>query len=88
MSDSPLKGRLLVATPPLVDGNFDRTVVLILEHNDDGALGVVLNRPSGEEVGAPLDRWAPFVSTPSVYFGGGPVELQAVIALGRGRDGD
>ena len=41
-----LRGRLLVATPPLVDPNFDRTVVLMLEHSDEGALGIVLNRPS------------------------------------------
>ena len=39
------QGQLLVATPQLVDPNFFRTVVLILQHNDDGALGVVLNRP-------------------------------------------
>jgi len=85
---SPLKGRLLVATPPLIDANFDRTVVLLLEHGDEGALGVVLNRPSGQEIGDPLDRWAPYVSAPSVYFGGGPVETQAIIALGRGRSTD
>ena len=38
------KARLLVAGPGLLDPNFRRTVVLILEHNDDGALGLVLNR--------------------------------------------
>ena len=40
-----VRGRLLVATPDLRDPNFSRTVVLMLEHGDDGALGVVLNRP-------------------------------------------
>ena len=53
---APTKGRLLVATPPLEDPNFDRTVIYILEHHDEGALGVVLNRPSPEELGEPLDR--------------------------------
>ena len=54
MSDS-LRGRLLVASPDLADPNFFRTVVLILEHTGDGALGVVLNRPSPDTtVEAPL----------------------------------
>ena len=53
---APTKGRLLLATPPLEDPNFDRTVVYMLEHHDDGAVGVVLNRPTDEELGEPLDR--------------------------------
>jgi len=48
----PLKGRLLVALPPLVDENFDRTVVLVLEHGDGGALGIVLVRRYREVDGA------------------------------------
>jgi putative transcriptional regulator len=84
---SSLKGRLLVAMPPLTDGNFDRTVVLLLEHGDEGALGVVLNRPAGVHIGEPLDRWASFVSAPQVYFIGGPVEPSAVIALALSREG-
>ena len=43
---TPTKGRLLVATPPLEDPNFDRTVVYMLEHHDEGALGVIINRPT------------------------------------------
>ena len=38
--------------------NFDRTVIYVLEHHDEGALGVVINRPSPEELGVPLDAWA------------------------------
>ena len=45
MEDS-LRGKLLIASPALVDPNFARTVVLITEHNNEGAMGVVLNRPS------------------------------------------
>src|SRR3970040_1545336 len=45
-----LHGHLLVATPSLLDPNFRRTVVLVAEHGEDGALGVVLNRPSETEV--------------------------------------
>ena len=48
----PISGRLLVASPMLGDPNFARTVVLMLAHNDEGALGLVLNRPSEVDVGA------------------------------------
>lgn len=84
MADS-LRGRLLVATPSLTaDPNFDRTVVLVLEHGDEGAFGVVLNRPSETAVSEPLPSWGTAASTPSVVFVGGPVAPSAVIALVRG----
>ena len=75
------KGRLLVATPPLGDPNFDRSVVYMLEHTDDGAVGVVLNRPGPERVIEGLEAWMDRLSPPAVVFGGGPVELDALIAL-------
>ena len=75
------KGRLLVATPPLGDPNFDRSVVYMLEHTDDGAVGVVLNRPGPETVIEGLEAWMDRLSPPAVVFGGGPVELDALIAL-------
>ncbi len=78
-----LAGKLLVATPSLVDPNFARTVVLICEHNAEGALGVVLNRPMEHAtIGEHLPAWAPFVSTPPVIFQGGPVEPATALALG------
>ncbi len=76
-------GRLLVANPLLPDPNFDRTVVLLLAYGDEGALGVVLNRPSETEVGRPLDRWEELAARPAVLFVGGPVQHQAVICLAR-----
>jgi putative transcriptional regulator len=81
------KGRLLVATPMLNDPNFERTVVLMLEDNEDGALGLVLNRPSPLEVGEPLPDWAELSADPPVVFVGGPVARSSVIALAR-RQGD
>lgn len=75
------KGRLLLATPPLEDPNFDRTVIFVLEHHDEGAIGVVLNRPTIESLDEPLDRWIELQSAPSSIFGGGPVETSALIAL-------
>lgn len=76
-------GRLLVATPALEDPNFERTVVLILDHDDDGALGVVLNRASELSVDEALAGWSDLVARPQVVFGGGPVEPTAIVALGR-----
>jgi putative transcriptional regulator len=75
------KGRLLVATPPLDDPNFDRTVVYMLEHHDEGAIGVVVNRPADEELIEPLDRWDDLQAAPGFVFLGGPVETDALIAL-------
>jgi putative transcriptional regulator len=77
----PTKGRLLVATPPLEDDNFDRTVVFMLEHQQEGAIGVVINRPSEEALDGPLDRWIDLQTVPSSVFTGGPVEENALIAL-------
>lgn len=78
-----LKGRLVVATPALADPNFHRTVVLVLEHGDEGALGVVLNRPTETVVGDALPEWSDLASAPGVVFSGGPVEPTAVIAVAR-----
>lgn len=77
------KGKLLVATPPLADPNFDRTVVFMLEHTDDGAVGVVINRPTGDGLPEGIERWEDRLDEPGVLFEGGPVELDALIALGR-----
>jgi putative transcriptional regulator len=68
--------RLLVSVPTLGDPNFFRSVVFMIEHNDDGALGVVLNQPSMTTVEDVLERWAPIASPPGVVFVGGPVQQQ------------
>ena len=82
----PLPGRLVVAAPELDDPNFAHAVVLLLEHAEQGALGVVLNRPRGVEVGALLPAWHDLASEPAVLFTGGPVQSdEAVIAVGRSR---
>jgi putative transcriptional regulator len=80
-----LRGRLLVATPTLYDPNFFRTVVLVLEHGEDGAIGVVLNRPSETGVGETLPDWDGLASDPGVVFVGGPVSPEAAIGLARAR---
>lgn len=84
---SSLRGRLLVAEPTLADPNFHRTVVYLIEHNDDGSLGVVLNRPSETPVHAVVPTWSPYVSDPKIVFTGGPVSPEAAICLARCDDG-
>lgn len=83
MSITELAGQLLVATPALADPNFARTVILVLEHNADGALGVVVNRPTTVPVGEVLPTWAGRTSAPAVLFQGGPVALDSALGLGR-----
>lgn len=84
MEPATLRGRLLVATPPLADPNFDRTVVFVLEHSPtDGALGLVLNRPSQAAVEEILPRWADLAVAPARFFFGGPVSPSSVIGLGQ-----
>ena len=74
-------GNLLVATPTLLDPNFDHTVVLLLDM-DDGALGVVLNRPSTVDVGEVLPGWSELAGPPGVLFRGGPVGTDSALAVG------
>ncbi|MQS07934.1 YqgE/AlgH family protein [Streptomyces alkaliphilus] len=78
---SSLAGRLLVAAPALADPNFTRSVVLVLDHDADGALGVVLNRPTPVDVSEVLEPWAALAGEPGVVFQGGPVALDAALAL-------
>lgn len=79
---APQAGDLLVATPRLVDPNFDRTVVFVIEHRDAGTLGVVINRDSDIACAAAVPRWAPRFSDGAAVGLGGPVEPQGLLALG------
>jgi putative transcriptional regulator len=78
-----LTGHLLVATPRLVDPNFSRRVVLVLDHGGHGALGVVIDRPGGVAVGELLPQWQPLATPPAELFTGGPVARNALIGLVR-----
>jgi putative transcriptional regulator len=76
-----LTASLLVAAPGLLDPNFGRRVVLVLDHGPHGALGLVINHPGGVQVHELLDQWAALASTPSEVFTGGPVARNAIIGL-------
>ena len=78
-----LAGRLLVASPLLVDENFHRTVVLICAHGADGAFGLVLNRALPAPVGELLPAWGSRVVDPASIFRGGPVLTDRALALAR-----
>ena len=74
-------GMLLVASPALVDPNFYRTVVLLLEYDTDGAVGVVLDRPLDFEVADHLPAWGEYLAPPLRVFEGGPVQQETAIGV-------
>jgi putative transcriptional regulator len=84
MSDVVRKGQLLVATPSLREPTFARTVIALLEHDDEnGSVGVVLNRPMSVAVAEAVASVADLVTAPPMLFDGGPVAPTTAIALGR-----
>jgi putative transcriptional regulator len=76
-----LRGQLLIAGAALLDPNFRRTVVLIGEHNEEGALGVVLNRPTPVSVGEIVPPLATLAGPDQSVFIGGPVQPSSVVIL-------
>jgi putative transcriptional regulator len=80
------RGQLLIAGPALLDPNFWRTVVLVVEHTEDGALGLVLNRPSETTVGEAVSQLEQLVDLDDQLFIGGPVQPSAVIVLAEFED--
>lgn len=88
MSAHSLKGSLLVAAPALLDPNFHRTVVLVAEHGDEGAMGVVLNRPSETAVAEAVPELAPLAGDAEPVYVGGPVAVDSLLALAEVEDPD
>src|SRR3954465_10179114 len=84
----PLQGQLLIASPSLLDSNFRRTVVLVTEHTDDGAAGLVLNRPSPASVLELVPELEPVGEDDEQLWLGGPVQPNAVLVLGEFVDPD
>jgi putative transcriptional regulator len=76
-----LRGKLLLAGPTLLDPNFRRTVVLITEHTEDGAMGLVLNRRSTVQVGDAIPSLEWLASEAAIVHVGGPVAPTGVIVL-------
>jgi putative transcriptional regulator len=80
------RGQLLIAGPSLLDPNFWRTVVLVIEHTDEGAFGLVLNRPSETTVGEAVPQLEELVDPDDRLFIGGPVQPSSVIVLAQFED--
>jgi len=79
--DESLAGQLLLASPALQDPNFVRTVVLVSLHSDEGAMGLILNRPSAMAVSEAVPQLQPAVSDAEPVFVGGPVQPSSVVFL-------
>mgnify|MGYP001188237755 FL=1 len=76
------RGKLLLATPELVDPNFFRAVILVLEHSNEGAIGVVLNRQSDLYSVDVLPKWDESKDSSLFLHWGGPVQEESLLALG------
>jgi putative transcriptional regulator len=76
-----LSGKLLIASPSMAD-YFHRTVILVVEHSEQGAFGLVLNRPSETTVGEASPELAELIGDDHVIHVGGPVQPSAVTAVG------
>ena len=81
-----LRGRLLLAGPMLKDPNFDRTVILVTEHTEAGAMGLVLNRPTDAPVADAVPDLAWAAGSEDTVFVGGPVAPNGVIVLAEWED--
>jgi putative transcriptional regulator len=83
-----LEGQLLIASPSLLDPNFHRTVVLVTEHTDEGAAGLVLNRPSDAAVSELVPQLEVLADVGVEVWLGGPVQPNGVLVLGEFIDPD
>jgi putative transcriptional regulator len=79
--EESLSGQLLLASPALIDPNFRRTVVLVGIHNEEGAMGVVLNRPSETTVGEAIPQLEDTLDPQEHVYIGGPVQPTSVVLL-------
>jgi putative transcriptional regulator len=78
--EESLRGQLLVASPALADPNFARSVVFITEHSDEGAMGIVLDRPSDTSVESVVPQLAEIAGGEPIHVGG-PVQPEAIVLL-------
>lgn len=78
------EGRLLISKPSFHDDSFAGTIIFIVEHDNGGAIGLILNRPSGLLVGDAFAAWESLVPEGEPIFSGGPVDEGAMVVLADG----
>jgi putative transcriptional regulator len=83
MNEAPGKGRILISEPFLNDPNFKRTIILLTEHNEEGSVGFVLNKPTEYKLNKVVDDFPEFDAV--VYYGG-PVQLNTLQFIYRGEN--
>ena len=83
MEQKPQKGKLLISEPFLNDPNFKRTIILLIENNEEGALGFILNKPTELTLKDAIENYPDFDTT--VYYGG-PVQLNTLQFIHRAGD--
>lgn len=81
-----LSGQLLVASPTIGDPSFSRTVVLVVDHDRDGALGIVLNRPTETVVEAVVPDISAMFGSDDVIHDGGPVQPESLLTVAEFKD--
>ena len=82
-TQNPEKGKLLISEPFLLDPNFKRTIILLSEHNEEGSIGFILNKPTDLKLNMVLEDFPEFDAT--VYFGG-PVQINTLQFIHRAGD--
>lgn len=83
-----LKGHFLISAKHLKDENFFKTVVLMIEHNPEGAMGVVINRPTDLTIYKALQAHFEMPETELLLYSGGPVEENALLIIHNSTDHD
>src|SRR5476651_2432719 len=83
MSKNPEKGKILISEPFLNDPNFKRTIILLTEHNEEGSVGFIMNKPTELSLNDAIDDFPEFDS--AIYFGG-PVQLNTLQFIHRAGD--
>jgi putative transcriptional regulator len=81
-----LRGKLLIAGSSLFDPNFRRTILLVAHHDEEGAMGAILNRPADVTVGEAAPELAALVGSEQRVFVGGPVQPEAAVVLAEFED--
>jgi putative transcriptional regulator len=76
-----LRARFLIATRSLRDANFHRSVVLMLEHNDSGAMGLIVNHPSKGTVHDAISQHFEIPDNGDLLYIGGPVDANSLLLL-------